>query len=289
MRNSRWSTAAIKRNGQIVATKPNVAGDIEILKCFGRYSLLTIEDLCGLTNRSYPAIAARTNKLKRKPNEFIKVAESQTEQARLYQWVPQALQLAPRGVAKLADLGLEASVPKPSQHFIHQLTQSQTAASFEVGARLAKLELYRAHVTPIPVRFHLKGKGYEYNLTPDGGPIGLGWNDHWRFVVFETDCASEPLTSSNRDRQAIETKFAAYLIVLAQGLFETHWKIPNLTVLFTTTTNTRLQNMRDLLASMTADYLKCFRFHLFPTILSGTEQPQTGWAVTETGLAPKEK
>ena len=54
---------------------------------------------------------------------------------------------------------------------------------------------------------------------------------------------------------------------------------PNLTVLFTTTTKLRMENMIELLASMTADrkLLACFGFTLFPTILQGN-QPDKGWA-----------
>jgi hypothetical protein len=291
MRNSRWTTKAITKNGQIVGTKPNTPGDVDILKWLGRYTLLTIPDLCALTKRSYQAVAARTNKLKREPNRLIKVADAQTDRAHLHQWSCQVLQLTTAGASKLAELGFEAHVPKPSQHFIHQLTAAQTAASFEVGARLTGLEIIRLERASIPVQFSFKGETERFNLTPDGGPIALGYgNDNWRFVVFETDCASEPLTSSNRDRQAIEKKFAAYLTVLTEGLYETHWKIPKLTVLFTTTTKARLQNMADLLASMKTNYINCFRFNVFPTILSGTQQPPAGWAVTQTGFSPaKEK
>src|SRR5262249_14431693 len=142
------------------------------------YPYLTISDLAALTGRSYPAIAARTNKLKRKPNELIKIAPAQLDHARMYQWVAQALQLAPAGVAKLNDIGFEACGPRPSIHFIHQLTQSQTAASFEVGARLAGLKLHRLPEMPIGVSFTHKDKTYaNHKLTPDGGPIGLGYPD----------------------------------------------------------------------------------------------------------------
>src|SRR5438309_2118343 len=109
--------------------RPNNAGDIEILKFIGLFSLSTIRDLCSLTGRSYPAIAARTSKLKK--NGLIKVTRSQLENSRMYTWSCEALQLTPYGVAKLADIGFEAKLPQPSIHFIHQLTQSQTSASFE--------------------------------------------------------------------------------------------------------------------------------------------------------------
>ena len=131
----------------------------------------------------------------------------------------------------------------------------------------------------IPVTFSYKGKDYCYDLTPDGGPFGISYpGGLYRFFVFETDCASEPLTSSNRDRQSIETKFAAYLSALDAGGYEA-WGIPNLLVLFTTTSQTRMEGMVELLSTMTADkrLLDCFGFTLFPTILQGN-QPEKGWA-----------
>src|SRR5262249_46741436 len=142
MRNDRWTTKPIKKDARIVGTKPNTPGDLDILKYLGRYALLTIHDLCALTGRSYQAVAARTNKLKREPNKLIRVTDGQTDQARFYQWSRQAYQLTPAGASKLAESGFDAQVPKPSHHFIHQLTVAQTAASFEVGARLAGLKLH---------------------------------------------------------------------------------------------------------------------------------------------------
>src|SRR6267378_7636606 len=133
--NSRWSTNPIRRDGQIVSIRPNVAGDIEILKCLGRYPVLTAEDIAALTKRSYGAVIARLNLLKRKPNELITVHRSQLDSPRMYQWAAQALHLTNKGVAKLQEIGFEVAHREPSIHFIHQLTESQTAASFEIGAR----------------------------------------------------------------------------------------------------------------------------------------------------------
>jgi hypothetical protein len=292
--NSRWSTNPIKRDGQVVSIRPNVAGDIEILKALGRYTLLSADDIAALTRRSYGAVIARLNLLKRKPNELISVHRAQLEHPRMYQWASQALHLTPLGTAKLQEIGFEPITPKPSIHFLHQLTENQTAASFEIGARdrlIPFREILLSPSTPkstresaephtIPVSFQYRGKDYDHRLTPDGFPFGISYpNDTYRFCVFETDCASEPLVSSNRDRQAIEAKFAAYLTVLEQGLYETHWGFPNLFILFTSTTKTRVENMIALLASMTTEYLNCFGFQVFPTIISDTKQPAHGWAI----------
>jgi hypothetical protein len=297
--NSRWTTHPIKRGDRLVSTRHNVAGDIEILKCLGRYSVLTAVDIAAITKRSYGAVIARLNLLKRKPNELIQVHRSQLESPRLYQWSPQAFHLTNKGIAKLQEFGFETAEREPSIHFIHQLTESQTAASFEIGARERLVpfsEILAASGTPeairesgdhsIPVAFSYKGKDYKYKLTPDGPPFGIAYpDDEYRFCVFETDCASEPLASSNRDRQAIETKFAAYLTVLEHKLHDSYWGLPDLTVLFTSTTQTRVNNMIALLAGMSTKYLNRFGFARFPTIIGDTPQPtDRGWALTQPWL-----
>src|SRR6202051_3284554 len=131
--NSRWSTNPIKRGGEVVSIRPNVVGDIEILKCLGRYTVLASDDIAALTNRSYRAVIARLNLLKRRPNELIQVHRSQLESPRLYHVSPQAFHLTNKGIVKLQEIGFESAHREPSIHFIHQLTESQTAASFETG------------------------------------------------------------------------------------------------------------------------------------------------------------
>lgn len=277
---SRWSTHPIKRDGEIVSIRPNTPGDIEILKCLGRYTVLTAEDIAELTQRSYGSIIYRLNLLKRKPNELVRVHATQMQQPRVYQWAPQVFHLTPAGVALLRDQGYEPS-ERSSKQFIHQITESQTASSFEIGARLRKLEHFVLPLTPIAVSFSHKGRDYrDHHIIPDGGIIGLGYsNDLYRFIIFETDCATEPVESSNRDRQSIEVKLASYLTLMDSGLYE-RWKIPKPTVLFTTLSKTRMSSMRDLLASMSDKHLSYFGFQTFGTILSSGEKPEPGWAVT---------
>src|SRR5207245_9715395 len=111
---------------------------------------------------------------------------------------------------KLRDLGVGPK-QRTSRHFIHQVTQCQTVASFEIGAKAAGLKRCLLEEKPITVTFTHKGNTYEnYSLHYDAGPIAIGHpDDTYRFVVLETDCASEDLTSSDPHKQAIERKFAA--------------------------------------------------------------------------------
>src|SRR5262249_240722 len=146
--------------------------------------------------------------LKLKQGGFIKITRAQEENPRIYAFAREALQLAGKGVARLAELGYEAQTPKPSIHFIHTITQSQTAASFEEGAKKAGLTLVpfedvvarqqaKRLMPTLPVRFTFKGKDHDYELTPDIAPFVLVYpNGSYRCVCVETDCASEPLSSS---------------------------------------------------------------------------------------------
>ncbi len=279
--NSRWSTKPIKRDGQVVSIRPNVAGDIEILKALSRHAVLTAEDIAALTQRSYGAIIARLNLLKRSPNQLIQVHATQLREPRIYQWSPQVFHLADRGIVYLAGLGIETT-KRPSKHFLHGITESQTAASFEVGARSAGLEHVVLPKQPIPVTFTHRGKTYQdHHIIPDGGPIGLGYgNGAYRFICFETDLSTEPLQASDRSRQAIETKLAAYLTMQQCKSYEQVFGIPNLTVLFSTLTETRMNDMRDILRNMSTKYLNYFGFSVRRTILSSSPKPEAGSAVT---------
>src|SRR5262249_26078099 len=98
MPTSRPTTKPITRNGDSVPTNPNAVGDSEILKWLAKYPLKTIDDSAAGTGRAYPAIAARTNKLKRKPNELIKVHQTQVDQRNMWQWAPQAIHLTDDGI-----------------------------------------------------------------------------------------------------------------------------------------------------------------------------------------------
>jgi hypothetical protein len=280
--NSRWSTQPIKRNGQIIGIKPNVPGDIDILTTI-RARTLPATYIAALTGRSYKAVLTRASLLKRKPHCLIKVHDTQLETPRIFQWSPQCLHLTPAGEAVLLDRGFE--VKRPSGHFLHHVTQSQTEASFEIGTKAHGLKYEPVQRPNLFVSFSLKGKSYDnHRVVPDGGPIGIGYADNlYRFVVFETDLATENLRDSTQNRQSIEQKFSSYLTLLGANLHQTQWGLPGLLVLFTTLTETRMKSMIDLLSDMTQDsrLRRCFGFQVFQTILSGTPQPEDkGWAIT---------
>jgi hypothetical protein len=131
-RTSRWTTR--QPENPPYRLEP---GDFEILKCLARYTLSTNRDIAALTNRSYKVICRRTQKLK---NWYIKVC-SALNNARFYQRSPQAFHLTPRGIDKLAEIGVEVDIPRTAGQLIHRLTENQTAVSFELGCRDRGLEI----------------------------------------------------------------------------------------------------------------------------------------------------
>src|SRR5271166_4145395 len=95
---SRYSTNQVHKNGQPVFPKHNVIGDIAILRALGCYPLLTVRDLAELNGRSYATTKRRVQLLKSQPLEYIKVADSQSQQPNRFLTIPLAVHLTNRGV-----------------------------------------------------------------------------------------------------------------------------------------------------------------------------------------------
>lgn len=286
--NSRWSTHPIKRGGEIVSIRPNVAGDTEILKCLARYGVLDAQTIAAITQRSYGSIIYRLNLLKRSPNKLIKVHDTQLQTPRIYQWSPQVFELTDAGAGKI---GVE--LIRSNKHFLHTITESQVEASFEIGAR-ARLErdVMPSKVSDysFPVSFNHRNKQWNYRLVPDGRPFAITYqNNLYRFFALEVDLNSEQIRWHDSQRQTIERKFLAYLDVLENRIYQSHLGFPNLTVLFTTTTAARMNSMMRVLIETTPQhlsrYLRCFAFAHFSSILGDTPQPtDRGWAFNQPWL-----
>ncbi|MGY3132350.1 hypothetical protein ACVWZM_003032 [Bradyrhizobium sp. USDA 4501] len=276
------------------AIKPDLPGDLEILKAIGRYGLLLPDDLCAITQRSYSSVIFRTKKLK--DHGFIRWSDTQNKNRAAWLSFPKAFQLTSRGVGKLMEMGCEYRVPESSKQFLHQVTEAHVAASFEIGARerlITRSQILANPKTPetardfFPVVFQFKGKDYNYKLKPDIGPVAIKYkNGTYRFLVVEVDLASEPLISANRDRQAIETKIAGYINVLEQRTFHARFGLPNLTVLFTSTNQVRVNNILDLCGAMADKFANRFGAQVVPTITSGAKPPMAGYAVNQPWLQP---
>lgn len=273
---------------------PDVPGDLEILKAIGRHSLLLPDDLCAITDRSYSSIIFRTKRLK--DHGYIRWTDTQNKHRAAWFSFPKAFQLTNKGAGKLMDMGCDYRLPESSKQFLHQLTESQVAASFEIGARerlvthkqiLGNPNTPKAAGDHFPAAFQFKGKDYNYKLKPDIGPIGIKYlNGTYRFLVVEVDLASEPLITANRNRQAIETKIAAYTNVLEQCAFQTQFGLPNLTILFTSTSQTRINNIMDLCGQMAGKFANRFGAQVVPKITSGVKPPKPGYAVLLPWLQP---
>jgi hypothetical protein len=99
--------------------------------------------------------------------------------------LPQAFHLTPRGIAKLAEIGIEVDLPKSSGQFVHRLTESQTALSFELGCRERGLEIIYPADAPavIPdVPFILHDREYCQAVKADWRPfVILHQNERYRF------------------------------------------------------------------------------------------------------------
>ena len=113
----------------------------------------------------------------------------------------------------------------------------------------------------IPVQFAFKGRDYDYDLTP------MGIRSASSTKTARIDSASSRRTAPpnpyiEQPRPPVARTEVCRLSHHPINNYESHWGFPNLTVLFTTTTKLRMENMIELLASMTTDrkLLACFGF-----------------------------
>lgn len=270
-RNSRFNREPILTDGKPDAVAI-VKSDIELFKVMARYPYLNVEWLAALTGGSPKALNARLNRLKRKPNCFVKVADAQVESPRRYLYEKLSYELDKPGRRIIEELGV--SLPeKTTKILAHQTMVSEVMASFELGAKgdirlipwseildreetPAKL-LRDTHPFTFPVSYGYRREHHKKNVTPDGRPFGLEWDDgdnlhEYFFIGFEADCATEPVESSQWGRSSIERKFCEYMAIADQQLYRSHFGFPNLYVPFIFTEAARMRTAMALLERMDA-------------------------------------
>ena len=285
-RNSRWD-----REPKLdKAGKPIVArlseDDLAILKLLGRYRYLPSDYLAALTGRSLPALQARLEILRRKPNGYISRPHQQRANAdantrRLI------YELDDRGADELRSRGATYSRKKYLRNFAHELMACTIAASFEIGARASNTirliswhELIDSPQMPSatkqlanPQQLSIERDGRAESLTSDWRPFVIErhfQSKSFAFVFgFEADCGTEPIDSGDDQRTSIRNKFVAYLNALDQDVPRRHFGASTFLIPFVTTTKARMLSMIDVLERLKPGaYGKRFLFKHVPSFTS---------------------
>src|SRR5262249_48841088 len=143
----------------------------------------------------------RLRGLKREPFQLIQVCEHQQRFKAGYQRTKRAMHLTPKGREVTG-----ATCAYPSKEWLHQLTESQVMADFELGSgpTIELIDMPRAVFEKVDYGDKPK------DVEPDGWARVFSYfnEDTYRFVLLEVDCNNENLTSgAGKRRNDIENKF----------------------------------------------------------------------------------
>lgn len=297
-RNSRWDDAPLLG----ASGRPKVAvitnRDIEsIFKPLARYRYLPVDFIHALGGGSLAYLVDRLNLLSRRPNLYVKrpVQQRANAFANRYRLV---YELADKGLRVAQERGIEIERSRTSGSFAHELMVCEIFASFELGARHSDVwfirwpDILKSKALPestrqspkpfhIPVRVVIDSQARDIYIAADGHPFGIrrkidGEHSYVFCPGIEADCATEPIDAANFERSSIGKKFAAYLAVDQQEIYDSHFGFPNLLVPFVTTNEVRLASMMKLLERVTRGQgSRMFLFGTFPM-----------FAYTETSPVP---
>jgi hypothetical protein len=142
------------------------------------------------------------------------------------------------------------------RYFQHALMICDILSSIELGCMQGGIRyigweeiVAKAMVKEYKVMAHWEGK--EYPVVPDG-LFGLEYPDKsFRFFALEADRGTEPLVRTNLLQTSYKKKLLLYRSILLNQTYKKHWGVPNLYVATVTTSEQRMEHMKEVLLSIT--------------------------------------
>jgi hypothetical protein len=257
-RNSRWDDEPrLDDKGKPIVVYP-CAGDLVIFRLLNRYRYLPINFIAEHTGLSYGYLKTRLDLLARKPNKFLNRPEKQRAQPNAnYRFL--IYELAFRGETVLKDGLLYSNEPRLGDEtlFAHSLMVSETIASLdiaapnmiwwpEIAARLK--EPHRSIPVRIEHQFDKVKKTAEFEYFNDSnGPFGIRYADGTvRFLSLEAEHTNQ-VDCSNLTKTSFLKKYLAIRYIMENKLHTKQWGIPNLITLVVTSSQARIDTMKDLI------------------------------------------
>jgi hypothetical protein len=196
--------------------------------------------------------------------------------------------LAPRARLALAECGtLVSNSPKRTDPFLHQLMGACVSASLELSAPAKGIRYIGRNEILTHDRCPQARKGASNPMAvqlPGGNTLipddlfGIEYPDvGFRFFAVEIDRNTESIERKNMDQNAFGRKVAGYLTVLRDRLYQSHWGLPNLSVLTVTTNATHARNILDYIDRQQAEtrFKERFAFNFEPSFGANWRVPKT--------------
>lgn len=260
-RNSRWDDEPKLKNGKPFVIYP-CASDLAILRLFNRYRYLPLDFIVAHTGLSYSYLVHRLDDLARKPNKFLNRPEKQRAQPNAnYRFL--IYELAERGETILKHKGLYSTEPRlGDEHlFAHSLMVSETIASLEIGINNRSAMIWWPEIAgrlaephrsiPVHIEHHFPHAGkkvadFDY-YNDSNGPIGIQYPDGTaRFLSLEAEHTNQ-VDCNNLTKTSFLKKFLAIRYIMDNRLYDKHWGLPNLITLVVTSSQARIDTMKELI------------------------------------------
>jgi hypothetical protein len=295
-RNSRWSREPKIENGRALVARIT-EDDIAAFTLLGRYRYLPIDYIAALDNRKLISLQWRFDLLQRRPNQYVNRPEQQRENADA-NYRRLIYELDDNGAFELEQRGAPYVKRKYHRNFAHELMVCMIAASFEIGTKenpevqiipwrgiLAsdKLPSRTRHMNePRAIPF-TNQDGEDDVVLADWEPFAIKKPSGFHFLPgFEADCGTEPIDATNDARSSIRAKFTAYLSVMQQETYRSHFGASTFIVPFITNSETRMRSMMALLERMQPGrHGARFIFKHIPGFTAREVPPATGHMLTE--------
>ena len=253
-RNSRWNDEPkLDRSAKPVVITP-VASDLKLFKLLHRYRYLPANYILPFTGFNYSYLKGRLDVLSRKPNKFLNRPEKQRSQPNAnYRFL--IYQLAFRGEQMLKDAGVWTPEPAFGDKilFAHSLMVSETIASLELACRsmiwwpeiATRLNDPERHIA-VEIAHGNATATFDY-YNDSNGPFGIRYPDGTaRFFSLEAEHTNQ-VDCNNLRKTSFLKKFLAIKHIMDTGAYKKAWRIPNLVTLVATSSQARIDTMKELI------------------------------------------
>jgi hypothetical protein len=302
----RWDNVVRKRpdgSDFIIQPRALTDSDMAMLAALNprRHRFLNANYLAPLAGIDEEYARKRLCKLAGKGNNYVKLADWQTENRRLFQTMPNFYELDEAGKRVLEEEGYAVAPLRESLQYVHQAMEDQVGASIEIGT-LNNPKLKLGTLTDIisnpDAPKHLKKKGIDpaimvvridgkdHRVRKDWFPFYVEREDGTYIFSpgIETDTASQPIKRRDLESSSVYKHFAEDIAILEQEVYRTHFGARNCFFPYIFTTHARYLSAMDVLAELTKhkpSLRKAFGFKKHPKITMREKPRHTGHMITE--------
>jgi hypothetical protein len=269
----------------IITPRSLTTHDLAILAALRRYRFLNADYIAAIAGSSSKYCRERLVGLCAEGNNYVKVADWQTENPRANLYTTNFYELDVAGMVALEEEGFAPIKRQPPKQYIHQVMLDQVDASFEIGTKdhpKLKLGAFADILEKVPQKTRTakhpkamsvnmpnsQGEIVKTTVVKDGDPRyieRIETGDYFFIPGLEVDTGSMPIDTYDLERSSIFRHFSQDLAILDQEIYRSHFGAENCFFPYIFTTQSRKNSALGLLERMTQHKPSLRKHFLFTT------------------------